>query len=187
MFEVVRSYHPVAPEIVGDPEPPVLLVPVNDPPAMIAVPVPPVTVSVPQAVQRLVMAVFWSFTEPPVRLQDSVTRPPALKKYLAELALANVTVCVNVTLVTHDVVLSVLVVVVLPLAAQFNLLLNTDVMLVDNAANADMVLPATGDVIADIEVPWWLAALEILANNVDHCVAVITDPALTGDTVLDWP
>lgn len=54
--------------IVGDPEPPVLFVPVNEPPEIVAVPDPPVRVIVPQAVHKSVMAVFCAVALPPERL-----------------------------------------------------------------------------------------------------------------------
>ena len=59
------------------------------------------------------------------------------------------------------------------------------VILAAKAENALMASPALGELIEVMLVPSWAAALTILANNVDHCVAVTVSPAETVDSVLD--
>jgi hypothetical protein len=118
-----------------------------------------------------------------------LTRPPALKKYLAWSALGNVTVCVNVMVqafcpdpvaVVFDVVPENVPIVV-PEAAALPRLLVMVLMSVATLAKIAMVLPATGCVL-DVKVELVCCpAVAKLATKVAHCVAVTVPPADTVD------
>lgn len=156
---------------------------------MVWVDVPVVQFSVPHAVSRLVQDVFLLLVDPPERAEVHVIRPPALKKYRAASALANVMVCVAVNDVDQLVlrVATPLVVIVLPTAAALLRLVKHELKLVLKLDLTAIVSPALGPVIAVTLVPV-CAAIEVKRLNiVDHCVAVIVDPALTGESVVPCP
>jgi hypothetical protein len=88
-----------------------------------------------------------------------LTLPPALKKYLAALADAKVTVLTNEILQAPaprppvKLLVPVYAVNCVPLATALPRLLKQLVMSVFNADNIDTVLPVTGAVLAVIAVP----------------------------------
>ena len=167
--------------VLGEPEPPIFVVPVYDTLLIVFEFASPVSAIVPEADKRFVHDVFWLFDEPPDLLQLKRNIPPALKKYLNWVALANVKVFVNVALEDHVEVVLELTDESDPFATALNLLSPvTAVILDDKAAYAEIVSPAVGFVIAVIDVPWCDAILLIGVNKLLHCVAVIVEPALTA-------
>ena len=100
-------------------------------------------------------------------------------------ALANVITLDVVALAFQVAVVLVVADASVPLAAA--LLLVIALTFVLSAVYAEIVDPAVGFDIAEIEVPLCAAALAILVSKVAHCVAVIVAPAATVPTVLVWP
>ena len=97
------------------------------------------------------------------------------------MALANVIVLVVVALAVQALVVVVDTVESLPLAAALLFLIAATFVL--SAAYAEIVDPAVGFDIAEIEVPLCDAELAILVSNVAHCVAVTVNPWVTNPTV----
>ena len=125
----------------------------------------------------------------PVELLPNMilTKPPALKKYLAWSALGNVMVLVNVMVQAScpepvSLVLEVVpekVPIVVPEAAALPRLLVMVLMSVATLAKIAMTFPATGCVrLVKVELVCCPAVAK-LATKVAHCVAVTVPPALT--------
>ena len=85
----------------------------------------PVSTNVPAALNKFVQVVFCVLDVPPDLLQDNLICPPALKKYLAWFALANVNVFVSTELLFQAVVVEVVTVLSDPSAAALFLLVFT--------------------------------------------------------------
>lgn len=112
----------------------------------------------------------------------NLMRPPALKKYLAELASANVTVCVNVMVQAEEPEPVAVVLLTAPTPKSPYSVPDTGVLprlivtLVRSVATAGKTvirLPLIGAVLAVNEVLVWLQAVAKLLTKVAHCVAVI--------------
>ena len=116
-----------------------------------------------------------------------LTKPPALKKYLAASALANVQVCVNVMVqadcpepvpVVFDVA-PVNVPIVVPEAAALPRLRVMVLMSVSTLAKIAMTLPVTGCVRLVRVEPVCDPAVARFATRAAHDVAVTVPPMLT--------
>jgi len=176
---VVNPYQPVVVvNVFGVPVPPILVVPVYAVLAMVCVPnwLPMVMYRSPT---NVVARSFHSASPGlPVELLlvSHLIRPPALKKYLAASALAQVMVCVNVIVQAVSplpvwLVLAVVpenVVVCAPLAEALPRALVMAVTSVAKFAKIAMVLPVVGFERLVMVVPWWLAMDEILLFKVVH-------------------
>ena len=123
------------------PDPPVFVVPVKLAAAMTCVLVPVVMFMLPHAVSKSVHDVFLELTVPPDLAPAMVIRPPALKKYRAELASAKVMVCVAVHDTFHavDRVATPLRVMVDPTPAALLRLVKHEDKLAEKLALASMV------------------------------------------------
>jgi len=151
--------------------------------------VPVVTFNVPHAVNKFDQPVFLEVDEPPDRAPDQVIIPPALKKYLAELASAKVIVCTLVREFNQvfEYVATPPAVIVDPTAVALLRLVKQLDKLVEKLLLTAIVSPAVGLVMAVTVVLVWLAIVVNRENNVDHWVAVTVEPVDTVDTGLLCP
>ena len=116
------------------PDPPIFVNPVYATLFMVLLAAAPVSTNVPAAVNKSDHVVFCVLVVPPVLLHDKRICPPALKKYLAALALAKVIVFDTVELVFQPDVELVVTDASLPSAAALFLFVLTAVMFALNAA-----------------------------------------------------